>query len=1134
MVKGHASPEVGVVVTTNDAEAQHPLRFCLLGPLLVLRGDTPVSVGGAQQRAILAFLLTQQEAVSVEQIADALWGERPPSGYAATIQAYVFRLRAALEPARVRGGPAAVLVTESSGYRLNVDSAAVDLAEFERLVESGESLVARGEPAEGAAHLSRALALWRGPVLADLADYDFAAHLGRRLEELRLRAIESRIDAELTLGHHASLIAELTSLADSHPTREHLQAQRILALYRTGRQSEALDAFREIRARMIEELGVEPGDELTRLHQSILNQDPGLQAQQPAGGSPPRLALLEPRPRSRRSTLKRLGVLLAVAALVLTAIVYAVRHSRSPSLAALPANSVARIDADGSLHDAVPVGVSPDGVAMAHGATWVASTGTDEVTKIDPNSDLVVQRTNVGNSPQALAVSDADLWVVNSGASTVSRVSLRTGHVVGPDIAVGNLPSAIAVGTSGVWVTNTGDGTVTRIDPTTGEPDDPIPVGLRPDGIAVTEDTVWVSNSGDGTVSPIDARSRLVGSSIPVGAGPAGIVVVDGAVWVANSLSQTASRIDPSRRRVTTIQVGDGPQAIARVGKTLWVSNEFDGTVMVIDPAKSQVVKQISTGASVRGLASDRGAVYVTTRSLGAPAHRGGTLRITTDHLPTEFGVDPSNADIAAYFTAFSLVYDGLVGVQRTGGAAGLTLVPDLAVDLPRPSPDGREYVFTLRRGIHYSNGTEVTPDDIRRGLQQELTLSGDVDRLANIVGAPACIRDKSVCDLSKGIEVNDSTFQIVFHLRRPDPDFLYRLTEPLFATPEGEPGVPAQTPRPATGPYMIGANSNKHRLTLVRNPHFHVWSVAAQPEGYPDKIEWTVDPDPDHAVRNVLAGNADADQRASYARDYPRLRESHPDRFGSSFEAWSVFLFLNTHIAPFDDRDVRRAINFAVDRDTIVDLVGGTSVASPTCQVLPPNFPGFKRYCPYTANHSKDEAYHGPDFARASALVKRSGTRGATVTVVSPWDDPTSLAVGHYVAHTLTRLGYRARFALNQDDNYFSGENPGQIGIELLAMDWPTPSTFLQYLRCSANSPGRYCNPFADRLFLRALKTQGTDQLTADRTWATLDRTLTDDAAWLSLFNRKSTIVLSDRVGNYLSNPKYGPLFGQMWVQGS
>jgi YVTN family beta-propeller protein len=623
-----------------------------------------------------------------------------------------------------------------------------------------------------------------------------------------------------------------------------------------------------------------------------------------------------------------------------------------------------------------------------------------------------------------------------------------------------------------------------------------------------------------------------VGSSISVGAGPDGIAVSDGAVWVSNSLSQTTSRIDPGSRRVVgTIPVGDGPRSITLVKDRLWVSNEFDGTVTIIDPRAGKEVRRIPTGASVRGLVSDGTSAYVTTRSLVAAGHRGGTLHVTSGFLPNDSGIDPSNADVAAHFTAYSLVYDGLVGLRRTGGAAGVTLVPDLALDLPRPSPDGLEYVFTLRRGIHYSNGAEVKPDDIRRGLQQELTLGGNSGLLANIVGAPDCVRLKKVCDLSKGVDVDSNTFRIAFHLRVPDPDFLYKLTEPMFATPEGDPGVPATTPRPATGPYMIGEYRSRTRFTLVRNPQFHPWSVAAQPEGYPDEIEWTLEPNLNRAVHNVLAGISDADQRAPDAADYAALRRTNPGHLRSDFTPATVFLFLNSRVAPFNNPDVRKAINFAIDRNEIVDLAGGVSAAAPACQVLPPNFPGYRRHCPYTANPTPDGSYHGPDFARATALVTRSGTRGMSVTVVSPFDDPPIVAAAKYVARVLTRLGYKAQFASFTGDNYFSSDNPAQLGMAQWYMDYPAPMDFLGELSCTSGWPGGYCNPAADNLFVQALDTQRTDPGRASAEWARLDRVLTDDAARLSLYNRLSTIVLSDRVGNYLSNPKYGPLYGQMWV---
>ena len=256
------------------------------------------------------------------------------------------------------------------------------------------------------------------------------------------------------------------------------------------------------------QLGVEPSSELVELHQSILNHDPDLLPHR--GDHQPRTEPPgKPAGRVTPAALKRL-VALAVVVVVILAVAagYAAWHSRSPALQALPANSVARIDQDGTLHDAVTVGVGPDGVAVTRGAAWVANTGTDSISKIDLDRHLVVQTTQVGNAPEAVAVSSSDLWVVNSGSASVSRVSLGTNQVV-DTIHVGNQPSAIAVGDTGIWVVNSADGTVVRIDPSTGDADEPIAVRLRPDGIVADADTVWVANGGDGTVSPIDAESGI-------------------------------------------------------------------------------------------------------------------------------------------------------------------------------------------------------------------------------------------------------------------------------------------------------------------------------------------------------------------------------------------------------------------------------------------------------------------------------------------------------------------------------------------------------------------------------------------------------------------------------------------------
>jgi DNA-binding SARP family transcriptional activator len=248
------------------------MEFRLLGPLDVVEGDRPLALGGAKQRALLAVLLLHaNEVVSSDRLIAELWGERPPATAAKSVQTYVSRLRKELGDRR--------LATRPPGYVLHVDPAESDLARFERLLAEAR----RAEPAGAAEKLRRALALWRGPPLADLAYEPFAQTEIARLEELRLAALEARFDADLAAGRHAELVPELEASIATHPLREHLRAQLMLALYRSGRQAEALQAYRAARRELADELGLEPGDELRRLEQAILTHDASLEPpEQPA------------------------------------------------------------------------------------------------------------------------------------------------------------------------------------------------------------------------------------------------------------------------------------------------------------------------------------------------------------------------------------------------------------------------------------------------------------------------------------------------------------------------------------------------------------------------------------------------------------------------------------------------------------------------------------------------------------------------------------------------------------------------------------------------------------------------------------------------------------------------------------
>ncbi len=271
----------------DDAEPQDDLRIGILGPLEVHRGPTLCALGGRQQRSVLALLvLAAGRVVSLDRIADALWGDDLPTSYVTTIQTYVFRLRLILEPLRTRGDAARILVsTPGSGYRLDLPPDAVDAVRFETAVTRGRAALEAGDAAVAAETLGTALGLWRGDVLSDLGELEPVVPVAQRLGEMRTAAIEAWATAELALGHHETLAPQLASFEAAHPLRERLTALRMVALYRSGRQGDALTVYREVSHRLAEELGVRPGEELRSLHERVLQQDQEL-ARSPAGEPP--------------------------------------------------------------------------------------------------------------------------------------------------------------------------------------------------------------------------------------------------------------------------------------------------------------------------------------------------------------------------------------------------------------------------------------------------------------------------------------------------------------------------------------------------------------------------------------------------------------------------------------------------------------------------------------------------------------------------------------------------------------------------------------------------------------------------------------------------------------------------------
>jgi DNA-binding SARP family transcriptional activator len=245
------------------------MEFRILGPLEVWDGGCEVSLGGPKPRALLAVLLLHpNEVVPADRLIDELWGEDSPERAAAALRVNVSRLRKAL--------PQEVLTTRSPGYVIRVEPDALDLHCFERLVDEGRSLLARSLAADASNRLREALSLWRGPALADFVYESFAQTAIARLEEIRLAAVELRIDADLVLGRHDELVGELEALVAEHPLRERLRRYLMTALYRSGRQAEALDAYQDARRALVDELGIEPSGALQERERAILRQDPTL------------------------------------------------------------------------------------------------------------------------------------------------------------------------------------------------------------------------------------------------------------------------------------------------------------------------------------------------------------------------------------------------------------------------------------------------------------------------------------------------------------------------------------------------------------------------------------------------------------------------------------------------------------------------------------------------------------------------------------------------------------------------------------------------------------------------------------------------------------------------------------------
>jgi YVTN family beta-propeller protein len=1137
--------------------------FRLLGDLEVVSDDDRVRVAGHKQRALLAVLLLHaNEVVSADRLIEDLWGAEPPARAAKGVQVHVWRLRRAL--ASVSGGARGEgrLVTRSSGYLVRVERGELDVAELERLVREGSEALCDGQFERAAGLLCDGLALWRGPPLAEFAYDSFARPEIGRLCELRLQALQARIDADLALARHALLVGELEALVGEHPLAERLRGQLMLALYRSGRQADALEVYRQTRRVWLEDLGLEPGEDLKRLHQGILDHDPGLDLASPAPGRAgeavdaarenggPGVARGGRRAPDGGAVRSRVAALIA-AIVVLGLIVVTVaaglfsRAHRGGGMTAL-ANSVAVIDPrDNRTVADTSVGVGPGSITAGPGGVWVANTDDHSISNIDPGSRQVVRTLSFGDTVDGVAGDSRALWTVDSTGGVAARIDptfttmVRTVGV-GDKPGVGSSPNPLAVGGGAAWVANDAS-TVVRIADG-GTSVSRIDVGNEPSGIAIGEGAIWVADATDGTVSQIDSTGG-VSATIPVGPGASGIAVGGGAVWVADTLADALVRVDPTTDSVRTmIAVGSRPRGVAWGDGSVWVANSGDGTVSRVDPRTDRVTATIRVGQSPQALVATAGAVWVSVAASppirAAPASPPGVLRVAREvpFSSPDPALNGSNFDLQAQQLYYATCA-GLLTYPDRPAPEGTRLVPDVARALPIVSADGRTYTFIVRPGFRFSPPSDapVTAGTFKHTIERTLGPKlGAYARsyMGDIVGIRAYQAGRTAH--LAGVSASGDRLQI--RLTAPSPDLPARIaTLPFCASPDDAPATAQHEPIPSAGPYYI-VPSTPDQLVLARNPNYR----GRRPR-IPKQIVFSFGVALPRAAKQVASGQSDY-LNSEWFGDNPAaapVLQALERRYGPASAAARTghqryfinpwldleYLVFNTARPLFASARLRRAVNYAIDRRSLVQHHFPFNGGGASDHYLPPGIPGSGLADIYPLG--------GPDLAKARSLA--AGVRAHATMYTCSWavqctedaqivqTDLAGIGISLDVkplpgAEMLRRMARR-------------GE-PWDIAFTNWGADFPDPANIINTLfdPASTGNWGRFNDPAFTRRMRRAATLSGDRRI---RAYSRLDEDLTRNdppaAAWGTGTFRE---FFSARVGCQVYQPIYGFDLGSMCLR--
>jgi len=1114
------------------------MEFQILGPLEVIEDGRELSIRGRKLQALLVLLLLNAgETVSRDRLIAELWGDDPPATAAKTLQVHVSRLRRELGDA---------VVTRGGGYSVNVPPHGLDLRRFEALVAEGRAALAEHRPEEAERRLRDALALWRGPALPELADEPFAGTEIGRLEQMRLDAVEDHTEAELSLGRHAQAIDTLDGLVARHPYRERPRALLMLALYRSGRQADALDAYRDARRVLVEELGIEPGPQLRELQEAILTQDPALDGARghelasPAAASTPS-AVPPPAPRRISAARRRLALPLAglVALLVAAAALVTVAltgEDGSPQVLSDDSHAVAAIDpATNEVTTAAPVGTNPGPLAFEprSRSLWVGNVDDESVTRIELSPVRTGRTIPIGERPVGLAAGDGAVWVAGGSRArqfvTARRIDTRFDSP-GRPVHIESLPegsASIALGGRTLWVAPS-FGRLTELNPATGGLSGRrIDAGPSPTAIAADGRAVWLADRSGNVITRIESRSG-VPHPIPVAGGPADIALGANAVWVSAALDDSVVRIDPATGSVrSTTPVGRRPAGVAVGEGAVWVANSGDGTVSRLHPGTGRVTHTIPVGGSPQDVVVADGRVWVSVR----PRRRadegggGGIVRVET---PSDVDtLDPALSYVTS--VGWQIEYATcakLVNYPDEGGAAGVRLSPELAEALPRPTGGGRTYTFRIRRGFRFSppSSEPVTARVLKYSIERSLhpRMRSEAARfMSDLVGASAYAAG-SARQVS-GITAAGDT--LTMRLTRPSSNFLYRLALPFFcAVPVGTPIEPEGLRKvPSAGPYYVASHAPGGEVVLRRNPNYH----GPRPRR-PDQVRITLNAGQAATIARVERGEIDY---AAFLDD-PRRARRLESRYGPGSAAARAgrqryfahpllhlnYLAFNTSRGPFASARLRRAVNYAIDRRALAPegLFYGLP-ATPTDEYLPPGMPGYRdaRIYPLT-----------PDLRKARQLA--GTTRRSVVLYAS--SGPRHLRVAEIVRANLRRIGIEVQIRALGDSLFERLQRRGEpfdIAVLGWQSDYPDPLDFLQQLDGRTIAPDGNLNTayYDDPGYNRTLDAAAglaspARELALGRLAVDVARTA---APWAAIGNEREHSFFSARIGCRLHHPVFG-----------